>query len=147
LRWISGASAPRRQSSEILHVCRQSRSRKARRVGVGGHPLKVGQRARRGSTGVEQAHDRADIVLFEFVEASVQTGLVKAPIPIPRRRGEEQYEEVAAGEAAADLAPPIQARRDVDAGHEAINLLRARGEAFQGLLHLDRECVIVLFVA
>jgi hypothetical protein len=44
------------------------------------------------------------------------------------------------------ISPPVHARRDVDAGHETVDL-RAGGEAFQSLLDLDRERVIVLLVA
>lgn len=53
--------------------------------------------------------------------------------------------ELAPGEDTADLAPPVHARRDVDARHEAFDGPRA--EALHRLLHLDRECVIVVLVA
>jgi hypothetical protein len=115
--------------------------------GAGGHTLQVGERARRSLTGVEHAHDRANFVFFELIEASVQAGLVEAPIPIPRRRGEEQQKEVALGEVAADRTPPVPARRYVNARDEAFNLLPTRGKAFQRPLHLDRECVILVLVA
>ena len=103
-------------------------------IGVGGHALQVGERARRGLSGVEHADHRDD---FGPVEAGVQAGLVEAPVPVVRRCGEEQHEEVAPGEDTADLAPPVHARGDVDAGYEAFDEPGAK--ALHRLLHLDRE--------
>ena len=121
---ISGASAPWRQSSDISHVRRHKTSRKlADLVGRGGHALKVGERARRGVAGAEQADDGLD---FASVESRVQAGLEEAPVPVLRRCGEQQHEEVAFREDAADLAPPVLARRDVDAGYEAFDALLVR---------------------
>jgi hypothetical protein len=53
-------------------------------VDLGGHPLKVGERARRGLTGAEQAYDPADLVFIGLLEATVQACLVEAPVPILR---------------------------------------------------------------
>ena len=82
---------------------------------------------------------------FGPVEAGIQAGLVEAPVPVVRRCGEEQHQEVAPGEDTADLAPPVHARRDVDAGHEAFD--EPRAEALYRPLHFDREHVIVVLVA
>ena len=51
-------------------------------VGIDGHALQIGNWARRGLAGAEQAHDRADLVLLGPLEAGVQARLVKAPVPI-----------------------------------------------------------------
>ena len=51
---------------------------------------------------------------------------------------------VALAEDALDLPPPVHTRRNIDAGHEAVDELR---EAFHGGLHFGRKCVILVLVA
>jgi hypothetical protein len=52
---------------------------------------------------------------------------------------------MASRERAADLAPPVRPRGDVDAGYEAVDQVLV--EALYRLLYDDRKCVILVLVA
>ena len=138
-----GASGPRRESSEDGPRALAERAEEnADLVGVGRHALQIGERARRSLSGIEQADNRTHVGL---VESGKEPGLVEAPVPVLRRRGEEQQEHVAARQRTADLAPPVHTRGDVDVGDEAVDHLPI--EAFDGVLHFDRQRMVIVLVA
>jgi len=99
-------------------------------VGIGWHALKVGERAWRGVNRVEQADDRLDLA---SVESHVQARLEEAPVPVLRRCGEQQQENMASRERAADLAPPVRPRGDVDVGYEAVDQVLVDRNTFANL--------------
>jgi hypothetical protein len=91
---------------------------------------------------MEEGDDRSDVGV---VGTGVQASLEEAPVPVFRRRREEQHEHVATGEGAADLAPPVRPRGDVVPGDEAGDGLPV--ETLDQVLYALRQRVIVVLVA
>ncbi len=103
--------------------------------------LQVLQDPRRRSIRMEQRHHG---VHFLLVETSEQPCLVQAPIPILRRVGEQEHQEVASLQRFPDLLVPVGARADVGARDEAFDRCR---EASQRPVHNHGEFVVFVFVA
>ena len=137
-----GASAPRRQSSETRQVDRQRSVRKRSIDSTSaGTPCRL-------------ASGLGDVVFGSNTQTTAEMssrsgtreepGLEEAPVPGGGGPREQQDEEVALGQAVLDLPVPVRPGRDVDAGHEALDL---RAERLEGLLDGDGERVVLVLVA